>query len=180
MEDLSLHILDIAENSIDAGAKNIEITVIEDTAGDILSIELTDDGKGMTREAVESATDPFFTTRTTRRVGLGLPLLREAAEAANGSLIVRSAPGEGTTVLATFQLSHIDRKPLGLMADTIVALIATPREIDIIYSHIRDGRTVALDTKALRRQLPGRRLHSVRALTIVREYLSTEESTLAL
>jgi hypothetical protein len=180
MEDLSLHILDIAENSIDAGATNIEITVIEDTAGDMLSIELKDDGQGMTLKAMENATDPFFTTRTTRRVGLGLPLLKEAAEAANGSLIVRSAPEEGTAILATFQLSHIDRKPLGLMADTVVALIATPREIDVLYTHTRDGRTVALDTKELRRQLPGRILNSAKALNLVRQYLSTEESTLAL
>jgi hypothetical protein len=180
MEDLSLHILDIAENSIAAGARNIEITVIEDTARDLLSIELKDDGKGMTHEAIHSATDPFFTTRTTRRVGLGLPLLREAAEAANGNLIVRSAPGEGTVILATFQISHIDRKPIGMMADTIVALIATPNDVDICYTHTRDGKTVIFDTQEVRRQLAGRTLNSVRALNIVREYLTREEEILAL
>jgi hypothetical protein len=180
MEDLSLHILDIAENSIDAGARNIEITVVEDTSRDILSIKIKDDGKGMTGEAVESAADPFFTTRTTRRVGLGLPLLREAAEAANGSLIVRSERGAGTAILATFQMSHIDRKPIGMMADTVVALIATENDIDVCYTHTRDGKTVTLDTKEVRRQLAGMTLNSVRALNIVREYLTREEETLAL
>ena len=180
MEDLSLHILDIAENSIDAGAKNIVITVCEDSAADLLSIEITDDGKGMTREVAEGAADPFYTTRTTRTVGLGLPLLREAAEAANGTLILRSAPRAGTAIRATFQLSHIDRKPLGLMADTIVALIARPNEIDIIFTHRRDGKTVVFDTKELRRLMAGRALNTVRGLNAVREYLSKEEDTLAL
>jgi nitrogen fixation/metabolism regulation signal transduction histidine kinase len=179
VEDLSLHVLDIAENSIDAGARNITITVCEDTAADLLSIEITDDGRGMTAEVAEHAADPFYTTRTTRRVGLGLSLLREAAEAANGTLTLRSAPRAGTSIRATFQLSHIDRKPLGRMADTIVALIATPREIDITYTHTRDGKAVVFDTKEVRRQLPGELLNSVSALNIVREHLSMEEGTLA-
>jgi hypothetical protein len=179
MEDLSLHILDIAENAVAAGARNLSIDVTEDLARDILSIVIADDGRGMSADAVRQADDPFFTTRTTRRVGLGLGLLREAATAANGSMEIRSAPGIGTTVRATFQLSHIDRKPLGSMAETILALMATAAEIDIQYTRTRNGRTIVLDTKEIRRHLDGMSLNSVGALGILRDYLIQEESSLA-
>jgi len=179
MEDLSLHILDVAENSIAAGARNLSITVSEDARQDLLVVEIEDDGKGMDAEAVQKAADPFFTSRTTRRVGLGLALLREAAEAANGSMHIRSTPGSGTTVSATFQLSHIDRKPLGRMAETIIALIATSAEIDLRYAHTIDGKTVDFDTKEIRAHLGGMPLNSVAALSAIRDHLTQEEHTLA-
>jgi K+-sensing histidine kinase KdpD len=178
MEDLSLHILDIAENAVSAGARNLSIGVTEDLARDLLSIVIADDGRGMSADAVRQADDPFFTTRTTRRVGLGLALLREAATAANGSLEIRSTPGAGTTVRATFQLSHIDRKPLGSMAETITALMATAAEIDIEYTRTRNGRSLVLDTKEIRRQLDGMLLNSVGALSLIRDYLRKEENSL--
>jgi len=179
MEDLSLHILDIAENAVAAGARNLCIDVTEDLARDILSIVIADDGRGMSAEAVTRAADPFFTTRTTRRVGLGLALLREAATTANGSMEIHSAPGSGTTVRATFQLSHIDRKPLGSMAETIMALVAVAAEIDIHYTRTRNGRTIVLDTKEMRPQLDGTSLNSVGVLGIIRDYLNHEENSLA-
>jgi len=178
MEDISLHILDIAENSIAAGARNVGITVREDVGGDMLYIEITDDGKGMSKEVAQQAADPFFTTRTTRRVGLGLALLREAAIMANGAMEIHSAPGSGTTVTATFQLRHIDRKPLGRMAETILALIATSVPVDILYIHSRDGKKIVFDTKEVRKELDGVPLNSVAALSIIREHLTQEEAAL--
>lgn len=180
MEDLSLHILDIAENAITAGARTLTIRVTEDVPGDSLSLEIEDDGKGMSSEAVARAHDPFYTTRTERRVGLGLAFLREAAAAANGSLEIRSAPGSGTTVKATFQHSHIDRKPLGSMAETIVALVAARADIDVHYTHRRGGRTVVLDTKEIRRQLADIPLNSADVLRFIRNYVNQEEHSLSL
>jgi len=175
MEDLSLHILDIAENSIEAGAHNISITIDEDVPKNLLSIEIADDGRGMSVEVAERAADPFYTTRTTRRVGLGLAFLREAAVAANGRLDINSTPGLGTTLKAVFQLSHVDRKPLGSMTETILALMTTAANIDILYTHRRNGRSVVLDTREIRHELGGVPLNSVGALSLIRDYLSQKE-----
>jgi anti-sigma regulatory factor (Ser/Thr protein kinase) len=179
MEDLSLHILDIAENSIAAGAKNISIMVDEDIGADLLTIEISDDGRGMNAAAVKHATDPFYTTRTTRRVGLGLPLLLEAANAAGGSMEVKSSAGGGTWIKAVFRYSHVDRKPLGNMAETVTVLLSTSEEIDIRYEHARNDKTLLLDTRDIRERIGGGPLNSVKALAIMRTYLTHEESTLA-
>ncbi|MHC4243943.1 MAG: ATP-binding protein, partial [Planctomycetota bacterium] len=108
MEDLSLHILDIAENSINGSARTIEIIIDEDRDKDLLTIEIKDDGKGMDQKTLKKALDPFFTTRKTRRVGLGLSFLAQAAEESGGKIELKSIPDEGTTVRATFRLSHPD------------------------------------------------------------------------
>ena len=179
MEDLSLHILDIAENSVNAGARNIRILIEEEVQLDCLTIEIEDDGKGMSAEAAERASDPFFTTRKTRRIGMGLPLLKEAAEMAKGKLEIRSAPNVGTTIRATFELSHIDRKPLGNMAETITALLATENQVNILYRHSRSGKIVTFDSKHVESQLGDILLNSIEALCLVRTYLEQEESSLA-
>jgi anti-sigma regulatory factor (Ser/Thr protein kinase) len=178
MEDLSLHILDIAENSINAGARNIRIDIEEELQRDRLTIKIEDDGKGMSTEAAERAADPFYTTRKTRRIGMGLPLLKEAAEMANGRLEIRSAPNAGTTISATFELSNIDRKPLGNMAETITALLATENPVNILYRHSRGGRTVTFDSKHVENQLGDILLNSIEALSLVRTYLEQQESGL--
>jgi anti-sigma regulatory factor (Ser/Thr protein kinase) len=178
MEDLSLHILDIAENSINAGATNIEIVIDEDSKQDLLKLEIADNGSGMDATSVARAMDPFYTTRTTRRVGLGLPFLDEAARAANGSLHIDSHVGVGTRVMATFQRSHIDRKPIGNMTDTITALIAGWPAVDITYRHELDKRVVALSTKEIRQQVDGVPLNSREVLRFVRQYLEQEENSL--
>jgi len=147
LEDLSLHILDIAENSIAAGAKNIEIKILEDTKNDKLTIEIKDDGKGMTQEEINKATDPFFTSRTTRRVGLGLSLFKQAAESANGKMEITSEIGKGTCVTASFQLSHIDRQPFGCLEDSIIALFVNCPGLGIRYKHEKDGRAIEFNTK---------------------------------
>ena len=179
VEDLSLHILDIAENSVTAGARCITITVVEDRAADLLAIELTDDGHGMQGDDAVRAADPFYTTRSTRRLGLGLALLREAAEAADGSLTIQSAAGKGTTVRAEFRFGHIDRKPLGSMPDTITTLVATHTGIRIRYRHIRDGRSLLFDTEEIRREAGTMALNTGAALGVIREHLRREEHALA-
>jgi anti-sigma regulatory factor (Ser/Thr protein kinase) len=146
MEELSLHILDIAENSIAAGAGRVEIRVREDRQADRLWIEIADDGRGMSETARKTATDPFYTTRTTRRVGLGLALLEQAAQAACGELQLESRPGAGTRVTAVFQRSHVDRQPLGDMAGTLLTLVVGNPQVEFVYSHEVDGSEVTFDT----------------------------------
>ena len=148
MEDLSLHILDVVENSVAASATTIEIAIDEDTAADRLSLVIRDDGDGMDEEIRKKALDPFFSTRTTRRVGLGLPLLAQAARESGGGLELESAPGEGTTVRARFRLSHPDRKPLGDVAASLVAILAGRPHLDVRFDYRKDGETVAgLDSR---------------------------------
>ena len=151
MEDLSLHILDIVENSIAAGAKNIEIKIIEEQKKDLLTIEIIDDGKGMDEKTLKKVLDPFYTTRNTRKVGLGLPLLAQSAEESGGSIKIESEPRKKTTVKATFGYSHIDRKPLGDVGETLKVLIAGNPDIDFIFEYQKDGIKNSLDTKGLKK-----------------------------
>jgi anti-sigma regulatory factor (Ser/Thr protein kinase) len=177
MEDLSLHILDIVENSVASGAHNVGIIVSEDRSKDLMTVMITDDGKGMSAEAITRATDPFYTTRTTRRVGFGLGLFKEAARIANGQLDIRSSPGAGTTVTATFQLSNIDRKPLGDMASTLVTLIAGNPGVHFAYRHERDGEAFVLDTEELRDRLGGVSTNTPEVLSFVRKFIAEHSGT---
>ena len=147
MQELSLNILDIAKNSVRAGASKIEITVEKCTADKRLDITIEDDGCGMTPEQAAHVTDPFFTTRTTRRVGLGVPFLKMAAEMTGGGLTIETAPGRGTTVRAVFGLTHIDRMPLGDIAATICSLIQCNPEIDFTYTYRRGESSFTADTR---------------------------------
>jgi anti-sigma regulatory factor (Ser/Thr protein kinase) len=146
VRDISLHILDIAENSINAGAKNISIKIIEEKKKNLLKVEISDDGKGMDKRFIKKVSSPFVTTRTTRKVGLGLPLLKAAAEMTNGKLVINSSPGKGTRITAVFQLDHVDRKPIGSMAQTILALAANNPEINIKYTRKQNGKKFIFDT----------------------------------
>src|SRR5271169_1300249 len=133
MVELSLHILDIVENSTRAGAKRVYIDIIEDQRRYLLSIEIRDNGSGMSEDVLKKATDPFFTTKTVRNVGLGLPMLAQAAERTGGRLTMESNGEKGTRVVAEFKLSHIDRQPLGNIASTLVTLVAGNTDVDFIY-----------------------------------------------
>ena len=152
MEDLSLHILDIVENSIAAMARRIEIRIDEDMAKDLLTIEIKDDGKGMDEQTLKKALDPFFTTRTTRRVGLGLSLLAQAAKESEGTFDLSSEPGKGTTVNATFRLSHPDCKPMGDIGQTMQVLVMSHPEIVFLYEHKSDNSTYRFDTREISRE----------------------------
>ncbi len=153
MRELSLNVLDIAQNSISAGASLIELEVAADTAADRLTIRIIDNGCGMTAEQAARVRDPFYTTRTTRKVGMGVPLFRMAAEMADGDLTIDTAPGQGTTVSATFRLSHIDRMPLGDMCGTVITLIRLNPSLDFVYRFSVDDKRFTLDTRELRVQL---------------------------
>lgn len=155
MQDFSLHILDVAENSIGAGAKRIEIKIREDIKKDVLTIEINDDGKGMSQEMVSKVLDPFVTTRTTRRVGLGLSLFAQAARACNGDVHIESELDKGTRLMGRFQWSHIDRKPWGSMVDTLITLIVGNPDIDFFYQHKKDGFEYTLDTTMVKKELEG-------------------------
>jgi anti-sigma regulatory factor (Ser/Thr protein kinase) len=157
MRELALHILDVVENALEAEARTIELTVIEDKAADRLTIIVGDDGRGMDAETVHKVRDPFYTTRTTRHVGLGIPLLEAAAERCAGGLDIRSAPNKGTTLTATFQHSHIDRAPLGDLPNTLMGILLREQAFDLVYAHhIRVGpceHFFELDTRELKQQL---------------------------
>lgn len=176
MEDLSLHVLDIAENSINAGAKNIEIRIIENSAKDLLSIEIKDDGKGIDADTVVNVTNPFFTTRTTRRVGLGLALLEEAANSTGGKFRVESEINKGTKVVAEFQLNHIDRKPIGNVADTLVGLLSRMDDLNIRYEENKNGKKFTFDTKDIKSIYPDIKLQSADVLSFIKKYIN--ENTL--
>lgn len=172
MEDLSLHILDIAENSIRAQARLIRIQIEEDQDKDLLLLTITDDGKGMTEEQTKMVLDPFYTTKTTRRFGLGLSLLAEAARAAGGDLSLQSSTGKGTEVKAFFQLNHIDRQPTGDMSQTLVTLIAGHPDIDFLYSHRVNGDLFSLDTREVKEKLGDVPIRSPEVVSFIRNYIS--------
>ena len=155
MRELSLHILDIAENSVSAGCSRVQITVIEDTVNDKLSIVIADNGKGMDAETVNRVLDPFVTSRTTRKVGLGLPLLKAAAEGCNGDLTIESEPGVGTKIQVFFQHSHIDRMPLGNLAETFETLLLGSPEVNWVFHYQVDDEIFFMDDLELKKELDG-------------------------
>jgi len=135
MDELSLNILDIAQNSIAAEATVVEIDVEEDYISDRITIRVKDNGKGMSEEFLQAVENPFVTTRTTRKIGLGISFLKEAAEITGGSITLVSELGVGTTITAVFKLSHIDRQPLGNLTQTIITLVSLNPEIDFIIKY---------------------------------------------
>ncbi len=147
MKDLSMHIMDILQNSTRAGATVITLEVTADSNAGTLTIVFKDNGCGMSEETVKNVIDPFFTTRTTRKVGLGLPLLKQNAEMTGGSLDIQSKVGEGTTVTAVFGLGHLDRPPMGDLAGTLALTISAYPDIRFIFRYRRDREVdYTLDT----------------------------------
>lgn len=155
MNELSLYILDITQNSIHANSKKVDLTINEDEKSNLLTIEIIDDGKGMSEETIRKVTDPFFTTRTTRKVGLGIPLFKELCELCEGKLNIFSELGKGTKVVATFKLDCIDLPPLGNMTDTLYVLITNEENVDINYKQIRNEKEFAFSTIEIKKVLDG-------------------------
>lgn len=172
MRDLSLHILDLLQNAVEAGATRITLTVAEDEGRDRLTITVQDNGRGMAPELASRALDPFVTTRQTRHVGLGLPLLAAAAERAGGGVEVHSAPEKGTVVTATFELRHWDRAPLGDLPETVLAVLLARDPVDLLYVHRVDGREFRCDTVELRQALGDVPLTHPRVRAWLRDYLA--------
>ena len=178
MQELSMNILDVAQNSVAAGASLVEITVEERPREDLLRIVIADNGRGMTPDQVRRVTDPFYTTRTTRKVGLGIPFFKMAAELSGGGLVIESRPGEGTRVEATFGLGSIDRMPLGNINETVAALIQGSPQLDFLYTRRLEDREMVLDTREFREVLGEIPLDAPEVARFIREYL--EEHTAAL
>jgi hypothetical protein len=151
-----------------AGAQTVMISVTEDTVSDTLTIEISDNGKGMSADEAVKALDPFYTTKKVRRIGLGLPMLKLAAETTGGSFRLDSAQGRGTTVAVTFGLSHIDRQPLGDVGLTMVTLIMGSPDVNFVYIHRRNDREYRLDTRDIRRELGDVPIQHVEVLSLIR------------
>ncbi len=178
MKELSLNILDIAENSVKAGADLTEILL--DEKGNTLTLTIRDDGCGMTPDILKGVVDPFYTTRTTRKVGLGLPLLRMAAEQTGGKITVESvsetvdSENHGTTVTAVFYTDHIDFTPLGDVVATVTTLVQGHPDTDFLFRHETDGKTVTLDTRELRVVLEDVPLNSYEVIKWIESYLNEQ------
>lgn len=150
MRELSLNILDIAQNSITAGASLITVEVTENTVDKTMLIGIYDNGKGMSEEQVKSVIDPFYTTRTTRKVGMGIPLFKMAAEQTGGGLEIESETGVGTSVRATFKTDSVDFTPLGDIASTVQMLITMNTDRDFVYKHTVNEKEFIADTREIK------------------------------
>ena len=150
-----MHIMDILQNSTRAGATEVTLEVLEDAAADTLTIRFIDNGCGMDAETVQKVINPFFTTRTTRKVGLGLPLLKQNTEQTGGSLDIQSEKGKGTTVTAVFGLTHLDRPPMGDLAGTVVLTASTYPDIRFIFHYHNGDTDYVFDTDEVNEALDG-------------------------
>jgi anti-sigma regulatory factor (Ser/Thr protein kinase) len=172
VEDLSLHILDIIENSIAAGATSIEVQIEERITENLLIIKIKDNGKGMDKKKLVKALDPFYTTKKTRSVGLGLSMLAQASQEADGSFDIKSKPGQGTQITAQFVYNHIDRKPLGNMAETIVAcLVSLGPGTDLRYRHCKDNNEFVFDTNEIRKVLSGVAINDAEIISFLKQHI---------
>jgi len=171
MNDLALHILDIIQNSLRAEAKLVRLTVIEDIDTDLLVISIEDNGKGMTQEQVECLSDPFFTSRTTRKVGMGIPLFKQSAQQSGGSIEIKSEVGVGTLVTATFQYSHIDRPPLGDIANAFIITVSANPDVDFILRYVIGKNEYMFDTVEVKEALEGTPLNDASIIRILTEMI---------
>jgi len=168
LRELALHILDIAENSISAGASQVEISVVRNTRENQLVISVRDNGNGMDEEMLARVINPFVTSRTTRKVGLGIPMLKQAAEACNGGLTVDSQPGKCTEITATCQNIHIDRMPLGNLADTFLSLLIGTPDVNWVLDYQADDQVFHFDDREVKAAIEGMPLTDYRVI----EYLT--------
>lgn len=172
MRELSLNILDIAENSVKACASNIKIEIVCDEKSDFLSITISDDGKGMSENFLNVVTDPFTTTRTTRKVGMGIPLFKMSAIQAEGDFEIESKENVGTVVKATYKLSHIDRMPLGDIVGTMIILISANPTIDFVLCFSYNGESFEFETKKIKEVLDGVPINDLNIINYLKGYLT--------
>ncbi len=172
MKDLSMHIMDILQNSTRAGATEVTLEVMEDPAADTLTIRFIDNGCGMDAETVQKVINPFFTTRTTRKVGLGLPLLKQNTEQTGGSLDIQSEKGKGTTVTAIFGLTHLDRPPMGDLAGTVVLTASAYPDIRFIFHYKNEKVDYVFDTKEVNEALDGISIQEPEVIEYLKEMIT--------
>lgn len=178
MRELALHILDIAENGVNAGAGLLTISILEEKERNTLAVTIEDDGSGIAEGVLEKVTDPFYTTRVTRRVGLGLSLFRETSRRCDGHFSITSVEGKGTWVTATFRLDHLDLPPLGNVAGCIVALIAGHPEVELVYTHRVNGEEFALDTRDIKKELDDVPINAPKVLQYLGKVIQEAETKL--
>ena len=178
MQELSLNVLDIAQNSVRANASLVHIDVLEDTTAHTMTLSVADNGCGMSEEQVAQVIDPFFTTRTTRKVGLGVSFFKMTAEATGGSFSIDSTLGVGTTTTAKYCTDHIDMMPLGDINSTILTLITMNPDMDFVYRRTRDDRIYELDTRDLKEILEDVPLNAPEVAEFIRASLEEGESEL--
>lgn len=174
MKDLSLYMLDLAQNSVRAGARHLVIEVDSQPEADSLSFSLADDGSGMDERTLKRVQDPFYTTRTTRKVGLGIPFYSMQAKMTGGDFSIQSKVGEGTTVTAAFVTDHIDCLPLGDINATVVSLIQCNPDIDFVFARRIDDREFEMDTRVFREVLEGVPLNTPEVIAYIGEYLAEQ------
>lgn len=172
MKELSLHLLDIAENSINANASHVTICIDENTWEDRLTMSVKDNGHGMTPEMALKIVDPFTTSRTTRKVGLGIPLLKAAAEMCNGFLKINSQPGEGTELIVQFQRSHIDRMPLGDITGTILHLVVGSPSTHWTFKYKVNDTNFEFDDQIIKAELDGIPLSEPMVISFIRNEIT--------
>lgn len=178
MRDISLHVLDLVQNSLAADATQIEITLDEDLGKNLLCLTVRDNGRGMSEQQCQAALDPFYTTRTTRNIGLGLPLLQAATERAGGQLQLHSQLGKGTTVIASFVYDNLDRPPIGDMSLTLMSIIALNEQCQFTYRRRRGEQGFVLSSQELRQELAGIPLDHPQIAAWLRDYVRELEKTL--
>lgn len=178
VRELSLHVLDILQNAVEAGATRVDLTISEEPALDRLTVTVADNGRGMDEATVARVTDPFYTSRSTRHVGLGLPLWAAAAQRADGNMRVRSQPGVGTAVSAEFRLSHPDRQPLGDMPGTIMAFLLSGQATDLHYVHSVGDLEFELDSAEVRANLDGTPVGHPAVRQWLSDYIAEGEASL--
>ena len=180
MNDLSLHIIDIIQNSLSAGASLIGLTVDEQPAAGRLTVTIKDDGQGMEAAQVDRLSDPFFTSRTTRRVGMGIPLYTQSARQAGGDVTVSSTPGEGTTVEAWFDMNNIDLPPMGDIPGAVVLMASANPGTEFVFEYIYAGESYVFDTRQVREALGGLPLSDPGVMNAVTEMMENNIRTIKL
>jgi Histidine kinase-, DNA gyrase B-, and HSP90-like ATPase len=171
VKDISYHILDIVQNSLHAGATDISVNLTENTADCKLILEISDNGCGMTAEELKKVIDPFFTTSVTKKVGLGLPLLKQNVELTRGTFSMESVEHKGTLITAVFHNNHIDMIPMGDLAITFKTLIAANPDINFIYRHTRNNRNFVLNTEEVRSELEDVKLNTPEVLNYLADFI---------
>ena len=178
MKELSLHVLDLMENSVSAKASNIELTIHESLSANRYAFTIIDNGKGMSAEFLARVTDPYTTTRTTRKVGLGLPLIKMNTENAGGGMDIKSTLGKGTELSFWFEHNHWDRPPLGDIAGTVVMLAAQHEDIRFVYNHVTDSGQYTFDTAEVREALDGMSINEYSIIKYLREMINENLSAI--
>ncbi|MDF2524510.1 MAG: histidine kinase [Clostridiales bacterium] len=171
MKDISLHVMDIVQNSITAGASKITVSIKAEVEKDLLIVKIIDNGSGMDESMVAKVTDPFVTSRVTRKVGLGIPLLKFSAESAGGSLILSSKKGKGTVVEACYKINHVDRIPLGSISETIASLIAANPEIAFRLKLYGKRQEFRLDSESIRKRLGNVPINNPEVTLWIKDYI---------